>query len=257
MSGFIVVIPARMHSTRLPGKMLLDVCGLPLIVRTAKRARLTQASQVIVATDHTDIYNVCKSHDIEVVMTAEAHPSGTDRLAEVVQLLNLPDGQIVINIQGDEPLINPSLVDQLADFMAVQQTPIATLAHPIHDIQDVFNPNIVKVVLSAKSHALYFSRAPIAYDRDNYNMQSNSGGISTRNNVLRHIGVYAYTAGFLRQYQNLVPSVLESIESLEQLRALYYGYAISVMQTDANTSLGIDTQSDLIKVRQIIPLLNE
>jgi len=244
MSGFIVVIPARMHSTRLPGKMLLDVCGLPLIVRTAKRARLTQASQVIVATDHTDIYNVCKSHDIEVVMTAEAHPSGTDRLAEVVQLLNLPDGQIVINIQGDE-------------FMAVQQTPIATLAHPIHDIQDVFNPNIVKVVLSAKSHALYFSRAPIAYDRDNYNMQSNSGGISTRNNVLRHIGVYAYTAGFLRQYQNLVPSVLESIESLEQLRALYYGYAISVMQTDANTSLGIDTQSDLIKVRQIIPLLNE
>lgn len=247
---FTIVIPARMSSTRLPGKMLLDVDGLPLIIRVAKQALKSNAYKVVIATDHEDIFHECKIHNLNVVMTKIDHQSGTDRIAEVVNKLQMSDDEIIINVQGDEPLIDPSLINELADFIATKKTSIATIAHHIESKEEIFNPNIVKIVLNHKENALYFSRAPIPYYRDGYNQ--NPCKINPTLDVLRHIGIYAYKVSFLKAYENLPPCALEQMESLEQLRAMYYGYDISVMATKNAPLAGIDTMEDLVRVRNFL-----
>lgn len=251
MNNFTVVIPARMSSTRLPRKMLMDVVGLPLIVRVARQALKSQAKRVVVATDHQEIYDVCKQHAIDVLMTNIDHQSGTDRIAEVVQLLKLAADEIIINVQGDEPLIDPELINHLALFIAEKKTSIATIAHSIHSSDEIFNPNVVKTVLNKDNLALYFSRAPIPYYRDGYN-NAKDFEAPKQLNVLRHIGIYAYQVAFLNIYQQLPCCPLEQIEALEQLRALYYGYQIAVLITNHAPAAGVDTLNDLIRVRQII-----
>ncbi len=249
-SKFHVIIPARMSSTRLPGKMLADVCGLPLIIRVAKQAQKSQTISVTIATDDEKIFDVCKEYNLNVVMTSKNHQSGTDRLAEAVKILNLADDEIIVNVQGDEPLIEPELINQLANFIAIKNTPIATIAHSIHSNEDIFNPNIVKTILDNYDTALYFSRAPIPYYRDGYNKPDIQ--INDKLNTLRHIGIYAYKVGFLNIYATLEPCLLEQAEALEQLRAMYYGHKIAVMQTNNAPAAGVDTAEDLEKVRKII-----
>lgn len=250
---FSIIIPARMASTRLPRKMVADVVGLPLIVRVAKQALKSKAKQVVVATDHEEIYALCLKHKLNVVMTSPDHQSGTDRISEAVQLLGLSGStdEVIINVQGDEPLIEPELINQLARFIQEQQTVIATIAHPLTNIDEVFNHNVVKTVISQNNLALYFSRAPIPYYRDGYS-QASQMRLPEQLNVLRHIGIYAYRVGFLEAYRNLPISALEEVEALEQLRALYNGYAIGVMVTDQAPAAGVDTVADLVRVRQII-----
>lgn len=251
INKFTVIIPARMSSTRLPGKMLLDVVGLPLIIRVAKQAMLSNASRIVIATDHQEIYDVCIKHNFEVIMTNIDHQSGTDRIAEVVKKLNLAENEIIVNVQGDEPLIDPELINQLAEFIANKKTSIATIAHPIHSQDEIFNPNVVKIVLNKDNLALYFSRAPIPYYRDGYN--NSKEFIAPQNiHVLRHIGIYAYQVSFLNIYQQLPCCPLEQVEALEQLRALYNGYKIAVMITKNAPAAGVDTLEDLLRVRQII-----
>ncbi len=217
-----------MQSTRLPKKMILDVCGIPLIIHTAKQALKSNATDVIVATDHEDIFCICQKYKINAIMTSDKHTSGTDRLAEVVKKLNFHDDEIIINVQGDEPLIEPELINALADFIIKKGNPIATIAHPI--TEDVFNPNIVKVVMDIQQNALYFSRAPIPYYRDGYqNIQHPV--LPSQLSILRHIGIYAYSVDFLKKYTFLSYSPVEAIENLEQLRALYHGYKIAVLTT--------------------------
>ncbi|MDD3265663.1 MAG: 3-deoxy-manno-octulosonate cytidylyltransferase [Burkholderiales bacterium] len=247
---FTIVIPARMSSTRLPGKMMLDVAGLPLIIRVAKQALKSEASQVVIATDHEDIFNECKAHNLNVVMTKVDHQSGTDRIAEVVNKLQMSNDEIIINVQGDEPLIDPVLINNLANFIATKKTSIATIAHKINSEDEIFNSNVVKVVLNNKANALYFSRAPIPYYRDGYNQATRQ--INQSLEVLRHIGIYAYQVSFLRAYENLAPCALEQMESLEQLRAMYYGYEISVMTTENAPIAGVDTAEDLVRVRSFL-----
>lgn len=251
VNNFTVVIPARMSSTRLPRKMVLDVAGVPLIVRVARQALKSNAKQVVVATDHQEIYDICVAHGLNVVMTSSEHQSGTDRISEVVGKLGLMPDEVIVNVQGDEPLINPELINQLAQFITRKQTAIATLAHPIHSSDEVFNPNVVKTVINHESHALYFSRAPIPYYRDGY---THGGKIELPKqiNVLRHIGIYAYQVSFLNLYHQLPVCPLEQVEALEQLRAMYNGYKISVMITPDAPAAGVDTLEDLVRVRQII-----
>ncbi len=246
MSKFNIIIPARMQSSRLANKMLLDVVGLPLCVRVAKQALKTNAQTVIVATDHIDIFNACNEHGINVMMTSITHQSGTDRLAEVVKKLNWSLDEIVINLQGDEPLIDPILINQLAEFIISKKTPIATVAHPIHDIDDISNPNIVKTVLDKNENAMYFSRASIPFYRNGFNNSQ------TKLNVLRHVGIYAYTVQFLHEYVQLPNCALEHVECLEQLRSLYNGYKIAVMQSDNVPVTGVDTADDLHRVKNIL-----
>ncbi|MXR35789.1 3-deoxy-manno-octulosonate cytidylyltransferase [Craterilacuibacter sinensis] len=249
MSGFVVVIPARMASSRLPGKPLADIAGKPMVVRVAERAALSAASRVIVATDHADIVAACTLHGIESVMTRADHASGTDRLAEVVANLALADDEIVVNVQGDEPLIDPLLIDRLAGLMASSGVPMATVAHPIHDAAEMFNPNVVKVVLDHAGRALYFSRAPIPYARDAF---AHDASILPQGlPVLRHIGMYAYQAGFLSTYSSLAPAAPEVFEALEQLRVLWHGYPIMVETVAEAPAAGVDTPEDLERVRHI------
>ena len=249
MSGFVVVIPARMASSRLPGKPLADIAGKPMVVRVAERAAQSAASRVIVATDHADILAACAVHGIEAVLTRSDHASGTDRLAEVVATLGLADDEIVVNVQGDEPLIEPALIDRLADLMHDTGVPMATMAHPVHDAADMFNPNVVKVVLDHSGRALYFSRAPIPYARDAFAQDVNV--LPQDLPVLRHIGMYAYQAGFLSTYSTLKPVALEAFEALEQLRVLWHGYAIMVATVDEAPAAGVDTPEDLERVRHL------
>ncbi len=248
---FIVIIPARMDSTRLPHKMLLEIDHMPLIIHTANQAIKSKAYRVIVATDHKDILNACKAHNIDAIMTKETHNSGTDRLAEVSALLGLASDEIVINVQGDEPLINPLLIDALAEFIIGKNSMLATIAHPIIDEDEIFNPNVVKVVLDRIDNALYFSRAPIPYYRDGF-ISRNEFKLPQNINILRHIGIYAYSVKFLQEYSKIQPCPLEQVESLEQLRALYNGYSISVLTTTIIPEVGVDTIEDLQRVRQII-----
>ena len=250
-NNFTLVIPARMHSTRLPQKMILKIGDLPMIVQTAKQAMKSNASKVIVATDHEDIIKVCSEHGIEAVMTKVTHNSGTERLVEVTNLLNLPDDEIIINVQGDEPLIDPSLINQLADFILDKKTPIATIAHHITLEDEIFNPNIVKVVLDKDNNALYFSRASIPFYRDGYTNRQEFKQPQTLD-VLRHIGIYAYNIRFLKQYYQLANCPLENVECLEQLRILYNGYKIAVMTSDTTPHAGVDTLEDLERIRQLV-----
>lgn len=244
--GFIVIIPARLASTRLPNKPLADLGGKPMVVRVAERAALSGAERIIVATDHDDIAAACIAHGIEVCMTRSDHPSGTDRIAEVARTLALPDDAVVVNLQGDEPLIDPALLAACAARIGAG-VPMSTCAHPIGDVADAFNPNVVKVVLDKHERALYFSRATIPWHRDAF--ATTRDALPPAYRPLRHIGLYAYSNAFLQTYPGLEASPLEAIEALEQLRVLWHGYPIAVHITDAAPPAGVDTPDDLVRVQ--------
>jgi len=245
--SFIAIIPARLASTRLPNKPLADIGGKPMVVRVAERAVESGASRIIVATDHEDIRAACVQHGVEVCMTRADHPSGTDRIAEVARTLNLAPDAVVVNLQGDEPLIDPALLSAAAARIG-KDVPMSTCAHPLHDAADVFNPNVVKVVLDKNGRALYFSRAPIPWARDDF--AKSQSVLPPRYEPLRHIGLYAYRTDFLLAYPELAVSPLEGIEALEQLRVLWHGYPIAVHVTGSAPAAGVDTPEDLERVRR-------
>lgn len=245
---FKVVIPARFASTRLPGKPLLDLGGKPMVVRVAERAALSGAAEVLVATDDAAVEAAVRAYGIDVLLTRADHPSGTDRLAEVVALRGWAPETLVVNVQGDEPLIDPGLVARTAHQLAASGAAIATVAHPIVDAADFFNPNVVKVVCRADGDALYFSRAPIPYARDHFAREGGGETLPAEFPALRHVGLYAYRASFLQAYATLAPSPLERFESLEQLRALWHGYRISVALSDEMPAPGVDTPEDAARV---------
>ena len=244
--SFTVIIPARMASTRLPNKPLADLGGKPMVVRVAERARLSGAARIIVATDHEDIAAACAAHGVSAVLTRPDHPSGTDRIAEVALVLGLPEDEVVVNLQGDEPLIDPSLLAACAARIG-EGVPMATCAHPIDQADDAFNPNVVKVVLDKQGRALYFSRATIPWHRDAF--AQSRDGLPAGYAPLRHIGLYAYSNAFLQAYPKLESSPLEQIEALEQLRVLWHGYPIAVHVTDSAPPAGVDTPEDLVRTR--------
>ena len=247
--GFKVVIPARFASTRLPGKPLLDIAGKPMVVWVAQQAIASGAENVYVATDHVGVADAVRQHGQLAVMTSADHASGTDRIAEVAGKLGWDGDEIVVNVQGDEPLIAPQLIQEVANNLAQHpEAAIATACHPIHDKESMFNPNIVKVVMDKRGYALYFSRAPIPYARDAF---ANDLEVPENMPVYRHIGIYAYRASFLRAYANLQPAASEQFEALEQLRALWHGYKISVAITQNAPAAGVDTAEDLQQVRAI------
>jgi len=246
--AFIAVVPARRASTRLPDKPLADIHGKPMVVRVAERAAASGATRVLVATDDADIAAACAAHGVEAMLTRADHPSGTDRLAEVALRLGLADDAIVVNVQGDEPLIDPALVARCARALAdADDCAIATACHAIDDPADVFNPNVVKVVRDVRERALYFSRAPIPWDRD----QFGAGQVPAGMDVLRHIGLYAYRAAFLKTYPSLAVAPLERHEALEQLRAMWHGYRIVVFTAHGAQIAGVDTPADLERVRTL------
>lgn len=248
--SFIAVVPARLASTRLPDKPLLDICGKPMVVRTAERARASAAARVVVATDHVRIAAACREYGIEALLTRDDHPSGTDRLAEVVERLDLSDDAVLVNVQGDEPLIDPALIDAVADLLLRDASAaIATCASVISGPAGFFDPNVVKVVLDATGHALYFSRAPIPWARDAF--ATDREHLPAGFNALHHIGLYAYRASFLRRFRDLPRGPLEQWESLEQLRALENGYPIAVHVTPLHPPPGVDTAEDLERVRRL------
>lgn len=244
--NFTVMIPARLSSSRLPEKALADIHGKPMVVRVAEKALLAKATRVVVATDHERIVEACAVHQIDSVLTSQTHTSGTTRLAEAAQLLGLSDDEIVVNVQGDEPMIPVQLIERVAQTLANSRAPMATAAHPVHDFAEFMNPNCVKVVLNQAQEALYFSRAPIAYPRDSMLAKSEQ---LPQPLPLRHIGIYAYRVGFLKQYAAMTESPLETCESLEQLRVLWHGYPIAVSVLDDAPPAGVDTADDLARVR--------
>lgn len=244
---FTVIIPARMASTRLPHKPLADIAGKPMVVRVAERAALSGATQVIVATDHSEIIHACQRHGIDARMTRDDHPSGTDRIAEVAAAVGLPDDAVIVNVQGDEPLMDPALINACA-AQITRDVPMATLAHPIADLSEVFNPNVVKVVLDSAGQALIFSRAPLPWHRDAFVRDPKY--LPAGYQALRHIGMYAYRQDFLQQYPKLTVAPLEQMEALEQLRVLWHGYRIAVHVTADAPPGGVDTPEDLARVRQ-------
>lgn len=242
-SAFIVAIPARLGSTRLPGKPLRLLDGEPLITHVARRALESGAAQVTVATDDARIADVLRDNDVTICMTRADHASGSDRLAECARRLGWDDDAIVVNLQGDEPFAPASGIREVARALAEDGAPMATLATPIEDAAQLFDPNVVKVVRGARGHALYFSRAPIPWMRDAFARDSNA--LPRGATFLRHIGIYAYRAGFLKQFAALEPTPLERAESLEQLRALEHGYSIAVRLAPEPFPAGIDTEEDL------------
>ena len=249
MTDFIAVIPARYASTRLPAKPLADIAGKPMVVRVAERAAQSGASAVWVAADDERIITAVKEHGYQALLTSTHHTSGTDRLAEAMDMLSLDDDTIVVNVQGDEPLIDPVLIHAVARELRLHpEAVMATACHAIHDYATLTNPNVVKLVMDAEGYALYFSRAPIPWPRDAFAAgQSLPDGLP----VFRHIGLYAYRAGFLRQYAGLTPAPIERFESLEQLRVLWHGHKISVAVSELPAQPGVDTAEDLAMVRQL------
>lgn len=253
--AFKVVVPARYASTRLPGKPLMDIEGVPMVVRVARQAQASGASEVIVATDHEGIAQVARAHGIAARMTAADHPSGTDRIAEVARLCAWSEDDLVVNVQGDEPLIEPTLIAELAAKLASESdAAIATLACPLNDFAEFINPNVVKVVLDKRGHALYFSRASIPYPRDA--MNADTRALPSDLPVFRHIGLYAFRCSFLQAYAALSPAPLERHEALEQLRALWHGYRIAVSICSASPIAGVDTEADLQRVRRHVNRLS-
>ena len=247
---FKIVIPARYASTRLPGKPLLDIAGKPMIQHVYDRAKESLASEVIIATDDQRIESVAHSFGANVCMTRSDHISGTDRLAEVANIMGFVDDEIIINVQGDEPCLPASLINQVADDL--QQHPdadIATLFSQIVQEKQVFDPNVVKVVMDGQGYALYFSRAPIPWMRDHFDQQST---LPPELPHYRHIGLYGYRAGFLSHYSELTPCVLEQEESLEQLRALFHGKRIHLSVAKTDPGHGVDTEQDLNDVRALL-----
>jgi 3-deoxy-manno-octulosonate cytidylyltransferase (CMP-KDO synthetase) len=248
--GFTVLIPARLASTRLPDKPLADIGGLPMVVRVAQRAEQSSAAQVVVAADSERIADACSRHGVRVVLTRPDHPSGSDRLAEACELLGLEGDDVVVNVQGDEPLIDPALIDAVASLLQERaQASMSTAAHPIASVADFVNPNVVKVVLQADGLALYFSRAPIPWWRDGF-----AQGVSALPDPapLRHVGIYGYRAGFLRAFPRMPQAPVENCEALEQLRALWHGHRIAVHVTHTAPGAGVDTPEDLQRVREVI-----
>ena len=245
-----IVIPARFASTRLPGKPLADIAGKPMIVRVVEAARRTRADGVWVATDDEGIAAAVRGCGFEAVMTGAQHSSGTERIAEVADVLGWDDADIVINVQGDEPLLEPGLIEAVATALdADPDAALATAAHPLTDTTDFFNPNVVKLVCDVRGRALYFSRAPIPWDRDGF--ADRRDALRQDTPVLRHIGLYAYRVGFLKRFGQLAPSPLERCESLEQLRALWHGYPIRVICVEHAPLPGVDTPEDLERVRRL------
>jgi 3-deoxy-manno-octulosonate cytidylyltransferase (CMP-KDO synthetase) len=256
---FVAVVPARLASTRLPEKPLADIGGKPMVVRVAERARAAGALQVLIASDSERVLAAARAHGVDALLTRDDHPSGTDRLAEVAARLKWSDDTIVVNVQGDEPLIDPALVSAVASHLARHpDCAIATAAHPIDDAADVFSPNVVKVVLDAQGRALYFSRAPIPWMRDAYQPHCAANAIDIAAMpapeaapVYRHIGLYAYRARFLRTYPRLAQAPIERVEMLEQLRAMWHGERIAVLVTNEAPPPGVDTPADLERVRSL------
>jgi 3-deoxy-manno-octulosonate cytidylyltransferase (CMP-KDO synthetase) len=249
--GFTVVIPARLASSRLPNKPLADIAGLPMVVRVAQRAMLSQARQVVVAADDARIVQACQTHGIQALLTRQDHVSGSDRLAEACQLLGLPADAVVVNVQGDEPLMAPALINDVARVLTERpEASMSTAAHAIASLADFTNPNVVKVVMDARQMALYFSRAPIPWWRDG----QQGGGFQALPSPapLRHIGIYGYRAGFLALFPTLPPAPVETMESLEQLRALWHGHRIAVHVTHEAPGPGVDTPEDLARVQALL-----
>ncbi len=248
MAGFTVLIPARLASSRLPDKPLADIAGLPMVVRVARRAALSGATRCVVAADDDRILQACLRHGVAALATRADHPSGSDRLAEACTALGLADDHIVVNVQGDEPLIEPALIDAVAaELQARPDCAMSTAAHAIHRREDWVDPNVVKVVTDARGTAAYFSRAPIPWWRDGM-----ARGELPSPAPLRHIGIYAYRAAFLRRFPTLPPAPTERLESLEQLRALWHGERIAVHLTALAPGPGVDTPQDLERVRALI-----
>ena len=250
MTGFIVAIPARYASTRLPGKPLLSLAGEPMIRHVVRRAQAAGAAQVVVATDDARIAAALEGSGATVAMTRVEHASGSDRLAECAELLGWPDDAIVVNLQGDEPLAPASGIRAVADALAQSDAPMATLATPIETVEELFNPNCVKVVRAVDESALYFSRAPLPWARDAF--AASRDALPTNTPFLRHIGIYAYRAGFLRRFAKLSPTLLERTESLEQLRALEHGYRIVVRIAPEVFLPGVDTAADLAHAEHVL-----
>lgn len=249
--AFTVVIPARLRSTRLPGKPLLPIAGKPMVQHVWEQARKSSASRVVIATDDAGIFDACKAFGAEVLLTREDHESGTDRLAEVAAALGLAADAIVVNVQGDEPLIPPSIIDQVAANLAAHpEAGIATLGEPIEEVEALFNPNVVKVVADCNGLALTFSRAPLPWARDALAQSRDQlpAGVPYR----RHIGMYAYRAGFLQDFVGWGPCWLEKTEALEQLRALWHGVRIHVADALEAPPVGVDTPEDLERVRRLL-----
>lgn len=264
-AAFVAIVPARLASTRLPRKPLADLGGVPMVVRVARRAAASGAARVVVAADSDETVAACRAHGVEALLTAADHPTGTDRLAEAAAYLQLAPGTIVVNVQGDEPLIPPAVIAAVAALLE-QRTDcaIATAAHRLHDVAEFFSPNVVKVVTDAKGTALLFSRAPIPWSRNAFSAASRTGqapggfqpglpaGLPAGLPTLRHVGLYAYRAVFLRKYPSLPRAPIEEHESLEQLRALWHGEHIAVLTLDAPLPPGVDTPEDLARVRGLI-----
>lgn len=248
-ASFMVVIPARLASSRLPNKPLADIAGIPMVVRVAQRAQQSLASKVVVAADHLSIVQACEAHGVFAIMTRDDHPSGSDRLAETCQQLGWSDDTIVVNVQGDEPLMSPDLINQVATLLNERpEASMSTAAHAIDSLAEFVNPNVVKVVLDARQLAMYFSRAPIPWWRDG-NLQGLTALPAPL--PLRHIGIYGYRAGFLKKFPHLTQAPVEIIEALEQMRALWHGHKIAVHVTDQAPGPGVDTPEDLQRVRTL------
>ncbi|RKQ39707.1 3-deoxy-manno-octulosonate cytidylyltransferase [Enterobacter sp. R1(2018)] len=243
--SFVAIIPARYSSTRLPGKPLKDINGKPMVVHVLERARESGAERIIVATDHEEVARAVEAAGGEVCMTRADHQSGTERLAEVIEKCGFSDDTIIVNVQGDEPMIPPVIIRQVAENLANCQAGMATLAVPIDSAEEAFNPNAVKVVMDAQGYALYFSRATIPWDRDRFARSREKIG----DTFLRHIGIYGYRAGFIRRYVSWEPSQLEQIEMLEQLRVLWNGEKIHVAVAKEIPGIGVDTPEDLERIR--------
>lgn len=253
---FRVVIPARFASTRLPGKPLADIGGKPMVVRVLERARAAGAVDIWVATDHADVAAAVKAEGGQALMTRSDHPSGTDRIAEVAERLEWADDDIVVNVQGDEPLIEPTLIAAVADALAGDpEAAIATASHAIRSADEIFNPNVVKVVCDRLGRAMYFSRAPIPWARDAFALAPRA--VPDALDVQRHVGIYAYRCAFLKLYSGLSEAPPERWESLEQLRAMWHGHRIIVRRIESAPEAGVDTEADLIRVRAMFDRLRE
>ncbi len=249
--NFTVLIPARYASTRLPGKPLADIGGRPMVVRVAERARESGAMRVVIATDDPRIADAAAAHGVEAMMTRADHPTGTDRLAEAASLLGLGAEEIVVNVQGDEPLLDPALMRRVAHVLAAHpDAAIATACHLIDNAEEAFNPNVVKVVLDARNYALYFSRATIPWARAAF--AANRHLVPEGLPLYRHYGLYAYRVSFLQSFPALAPAPVEAFEALEQLRALWHGYRIVVEIAQGTPAPGVDTTEDLAHVRRIL-----
>ncbi|MDH5599858.1 MAG: 3-deoxy-manno-octulosonate cytidylyltransferase [Gammaproteobacteria bacterium] len=249
--SFRIVIPARYASTRLPAKPLRDICGEPMIAHVIRRAKQSEAEEVIVATDSQEIADAISGIDVRVCMTHENHQSGTERLSEVIEQLGFDDEQILINLQGDEPMMPAVCLNQVGQALEQDaHLKMATLCTPLTDIDELFDPHAVKVVRDINDFALYFSRAAIPWSRDGFNEAPRE--LPGNQEYQRHIGLYGYRAGFIRQYLEWQSSDIEKTESLEQLRVLYYGEKIKVITAEVPPGPGVDTEEDLSRVCELM-----